>query len=137
MSDALGIVVAHGDMASGLIDAARRISGAPEDALIAVSNDGRSPEALREAILALLCDRPTVVFTDLGAGSCTLAARLSCREQGSVAVVTGVNLPMLLDFVFHRSTPIDELAPRLIDKGRGGVRLLTSPTPDADPPVPS
>ncbi len=136
MSEAVGVVVGHGAMAAGLIDAARKISGAPEDALVAVSNEGRSPEALRDAIVEVLGDRPTVVFTDLGAGSCTLAARLSCRGQGRVAVVAGVNLPMLLDFVFQRSSPIDELAERLVEKGRDGVRLLTPPSHDADPALP-
>ena len=137
MSEARAIVVAHGDMASGLIDAARRISGAPEEALVGVSNEGRSPESLRAAILDVLSEDPTVVFTDLGAGSCTLAARLSCAERGRVAVVTGVNLPMLLDFVFHRSLPLHELAERLVDKGRSGVRLLTAPRRDGDSPLQS
>jgi mannose/fructose-specific phosphotransferase system component IIA len=136
MSEARAIVVAHGDMATGLIDAVRRISGAPAEALIGVSNEGRSPETLREAILEVLGDDPTVVFTDLGAGSCTLAARLSCAERGRVVVVTGVNLPMLLDFVFHRGLPLDELSERLVEKGRSGVRLLTKPKRDGDPPLP-
>lgn len=136
MSEARAVVVAHGDMASGLIDAVRRISGAPEEALTAVSNEGRSPEALRAAILDVLDEKPTVVFTDLGAGSCTLAARLSCAERGRVAVLTGVNLPMLLDFVFHRDLPLDELADRLVENGRSGVRLLTAPRRDGDPALP-
>lgn len=133
MSEARAIVVAHAEMAKGLIGAVRRISGAPEDALIGVSNEGRSPQDLREAITSVLDERPTVVFTDLGAGSCTLAARLSCAERRRVAVVTGVNLPMLLDFVFNRDLPLDELAGRLIEKGQSGVRLLTAPGHDGHP----
>jgi mannose/fructose-specific phosphotransferase system component IIA len=41
-----------------------------------------------------------------------------------VAVVTGVNLPMLLEFVFHRDMPFDELLPRLEAKAREGIRVL-------------
>jgi mannose/fructose-specific phosphotransferase system component IIA len=130
-----GILVTHGAMAQGMVDAVRRISGAEEDALVPVSNEGKGPEELRAEILAMLDDDPTVVLTDLGAGSCTLAARLSCRDRRRVAVITGVNLPMLLDFVFHRTLDLDELVQRLVTKGRDGVRLLTSPTTDADRPV--
>ena len=135
MSEARGILVAHGGMAAGMIDAVRKISGAPPEALTAVSNEGRSPEQLREAIGEILGDGPVVVFTDLGAGSCTLAARLSCAQRSRVAVVTGVNLPMLLDFVFHRGDPLDQLASRLVEKGAAGLRLLNPPCDDADRPV--
>ena len=127
MSEVRGILVAHGGMAAGMIDAVRKISGAPEHVLTAVSNEGRSPDQLREDIGAVLGEGPAVVFTDLGAGSCTLAARLSCAHRSRVAVVTGVNLPMLLDFVFHRTDPLDQLARRLVEKGEAGVRLVLYP----------
>lgn len=127
MNEVRGVLVTHGAMAQGMVDAVRRISGAPADALVAVSNDGRSPDDLRTALTEALGDGPVVVFTDLGAGSCTLAARFTCAQRDRVAVVCGVNLPMLLDFVFHRSLPLDELAVRLVDKGRSGVRLVAAP----------
>ena len=135
MSEVRGILVTHGGMAEGMIDAVRKISGAPEGTLHAVSNEGRSPDQLRDAIVEVLGDGPAVVFTDLGAGSCTLAARLSCAHRSRVAVVTGVNLPMLLDFVFHREDPIERLAKRMTEKGRAGVRLLHAPGDDGDRPV--
>lgn len=130
-----GILVTHGAMAGGMVDAVRGITGAPADALVAVSNDGRRPEELQAEILSHVGDGPTLVFTDLGAGSCTLAARLTCRERRRVALVAGVNLPMLLEFVFHRSEPLEELAERLVEKGRAGMLLVTSPAAHADPSV--
>ncbi len=136
MSEVRGVLVTHGAMGEGMIDAVRRIAGASADALVAVSNDGRGPDELRAAICEQLGVGPVVVFTDLGAGSCTLAARLSCVDRARVAVVTGVNLPMLLDFVFHRSLPLAELAARAVDRGAAGVRILMAPVTDADPAVP-
>lgn len=119
-----GVVVAHGEMARGMITAVSRIAGAGEDALVAVSNEGRGPEELRSAIAEILGAGPAVIFTDLGAGSCTLAAVSSCRDRGAVAVVSGVNLPMLLEFAFNRSRPLPELLERLETRARDGIRVL-------------
>jgi mannose/fructose-specific phosphotransferase system component IIA len=110
-------------MARGLVDAVKRISGHGEDVLAALSNDGRSPESLRSALEELLGEGPAVVFTDLQAGSCALAAVATTRRTNTV-VLCGANLPMLLDFVFHRDVPLDVLADRLVKKGREGIRSL-------------
>ena len=122
---ARGVVVAHGAMAEGMIDAVRRIAGTAADALTAVSNEGRGPRELK-ALLEEVGggEGPVVVFADMHAGSCGMAAYSSCREARQRAVVCGVNLPILLDFVFHRDMPLDELVPRLLEKGRSGIRPL-------------
>jgi mannose/fructose-specific phosphotransferase system component IIA len=127
MSDAggaRGIVVAHGAMAQGLIDAVRRIAGTEADALIPLSNEGRSPGELKASLEELTQDGPAIVFADLLTGSCGMAAFATCRKSPSRAVVCGVNLPILLDFVFHRGLPLEELVPRLVEKGREGIRPL-------------
>jgi mannose/fructose-specific phosphotransferase system component IIA len=127
-----GILFAHGAMAEGMVDALRKIAGAPEDALVALSNEGKGPEYLTQEVDRLAGSTPAIVFTDLPAGSCTMAARLSCRGKGQRAVVCGVNLPMLLDFVFHREMELDELVERLVATGRKA--LLHVPTPDGGGP---
>lgn len=132
-AEVLGVLVTHGAMASALVDTVRRITGVAEGALVPLSNDGKGPDELQAEILALVGDGPALVLTDLNAGSCMLAARLTCRDCKHVALVTGVNLPMLLDFVFHRSLPTDELAQRLVEKGRAGMLCLTPTGADVDP----
>jgi mannose/fructose-specific phosphotransferase system component IIA len=119
-----GILVAHGSMAQGLADAVRRISGVDDTVVIPLSNDGKSPQVLQEdldRVLEGLEGSPAIVFTDLPGGSCALAARLCSRAHPDHAVVTGVNLPILLEFVFNRQLPLPELVPRLLAKGVGSV----------------
>jgi len=123
-----GIVVAHSTLAAGLVEAAIRVSGAEEGALVAISNEGLGPEELRDAILSEAVGGPSLVFTDLAAGSCTLAARICCSEASPFAVVSGVNLAMLLDFVFHRELPLDQLVDHVVARGREGVRALSPPS---------
>jgi mannose/fructose-specific phosphotransferase system component IIA len=118
-----GVLVAHGEMARGMVDAVRKISGLAQDRLVPLSNEGRSPERLRSELAELLGSGPAIVFTDLQAGSCALAALATGGGEHTV-VICGVNLPMLLDFAFHPDLPLDELADRLVTKGREGIRRL-------------
>ena len=134
---ARGIVVGHGVMATGLVDAVRRIAGVGDDVLVPISNEGKGPEALREDLARVMGTGRVVVFTDMHAGSCALAAKVACRAQGESAesaVVCGVNLPMLLDFVFNRELPLEELVPHLVEHGRAAV---TAHLPHANPAVSS
>jgi N-acetylgalactosamine PTS system EIIA component len=130
----LGIVVAHGEMAQGLADAVRKIAGMDETVLVPVSNEGCSPDALCGRLEGAAGGGPAIIFTDLQSGSCALAARIMCRNFNHV-VVSGVNLPMLLDFVFNRELPLDELVERVVGKGRESIQNFPLPVRHVDPPV--
>ncbi len=119
-----GVLLSHGKMADGIVDAVSKIAGLQEGALVALSNEGCDPQGLAEQVDELVGDVPAVVFTDLCTGSCALTAQLTCRDNDRRAVVFGMNLPMLLDFVFHRNLPLDELVPRLLEKGRDSVKSV-------------
>ena len=116
-----GVVLTHGSLCFGLVDAVRKIAGEPSPCLTPVSNEGRGPGELEELVRELTAPGPTIVFADLGTGSCALAARLASRDRGGARVLFGVNLAMLLDFVFHRQMQLDELEERLIEKGRVAI----------------
>ena len=123
-----GVLLSHGKLAEGLVDAVRRITDLDEDVLVAMSNEGQNPQGLAEQVDLLVGSAPIVVFTDLGTGSCALTAQLTCRDQDLRAVVFGMNLPMLLEFVFHRELSLSELVPRLLTKGREGVKTAAPPS---------
>lgn len=112
MSDVLrGVVVCHGRLAAALIDAAEQISGVT-GALAAVSNIGCDRGTLEERVVAAVGQGPAVVFVDLSSGSCLFAVLNRLKANAAAKVVTGVNLAMLVDFVFHLSLPLDEAAAR-------------------------
>lgn len=118
----LGVLLTHGAMAEGMVDAVRRIAGTDAEAIRPVSNEGRSPERLQEELESLIGTRTAILFTDLHTGSCAVVARLVCRDQGRRAAVFGVNLAMLLDFVFHRDLPLADLVSRVVGRGKDAVR---------------
>ncbi len=114
-----GVVVAHAELAPALVAAVETISGVT-GALRPVSNEGLGPDALREVIRETAGSDGTLLFVDLAGGSCAMAGLRHVRENRDAACITGVNLPMLLDFVFHRELPLDVLVARLLRKGQGG-----------------
>ena len=116
-----GIVVAHGDVAASLVDAVRGIAGVTPGALVPLSNEGLGRDDLCDKIRNAYGGGRQIIFTDLPSGSCHLAAMLVARESPDIAVVSGVNLPMLLDFVFKRGLELNELVQRLADKGQNGI----------------
>jgi len=129
--EVLGILVGHGKLADGLLDAVDEITGSREG-LLSIDNSGLTPEALEGRIDELMEDRPSVVFVDLPSGSCAFAARRLRARHEQLAVVCGVNLPLLLDFVFHRTLPLEQIVERL----RTHVGVSIEQPRDADPTVP-
>jgi N-acetylgalactosamine PTS system EIIA component len=120
------IVAGHGEFAAGLVSAVEQITGRGDQFLpIAITGLGA------EDIEGLLRDRMVatgirVVFTDLQAGSCTMAARRVLRGMTDAVVVCGTNLPLLLDFVFNdRATP-SEAARHAAERGRAAIALVGS-----------
>ena len=122
MSDLQGVVVCHGALAGALVDAVEQVSGV-RGALVAVSNSGCDRGRLEERIVAAVGDRPTVVFVDMASGSCLIATLAQLRTRPDVKVVTGVNLAMLVDFVFHRTLSPDEAATRAMAAGEKSIRI--------------
>lgn len=122
-----GILVTHGRLGAELVRTAESILGRQEN-VHCVSNAGLSPEALIEALRAALARRaspesPAVVFVDLAAGSCGHACRYLGLEHPELLVACGVNLPMLIEFLYHRTrVGPAELCERLLRRGREGIQ---------------
>lgn len=123
MSEPLrGVIVCHGGLARALMDATAQISGV-SDALTPVSNSGCDRGDLEARVAAAVGTGPTVVFVDMASGSCLFAVLRRLRERPNVRVVTGVNLAMLLDFVFHRDLSPDEAAARAVEIGEKAIQV--------------
>lgn len=126
MSEPRAIVAGHGEFAAGLVSAVEQITGRG-DQLLPVAITGLSAEDI-EALLRdkMLTTGVRVVFTDLQAGSCTMAARRVLRGLTDAVVVCGTNLPLLLDFVFNdRATP-SAAAQHAAERGRAAIALVGS-----------
>jgi len=126
MSELRGVIVSHAAVAQALVAAVKAITGI-EGVLTGVSNEGCGTEALGQRLQEAVGPGPAVLFVDLPGGSCfTSSARYAKVGGADIAVVTGVNLAMLLDFVFHRDTTPAEAARRAVDAGAKAIRVTSS-----------
>jgi PTS system N-acetylgalactosamine-specific IIA component len=115
------IVAGHGEFAAGMVSAVSQITGRGE-VFVPVTNRHLSAQdverLMRETAEA---SGATVIFTDLPAGSCTMAARRLQRQRPDLVVVTGTNLATLLDFVFSTEGTPGEAARHAAEKGRAAL----------------
>lgn len=122
MSEILrGVVVAHGGLGQALVDEAERISG-QRGVLVAVTNEHGDKAEIEHRVADAIAGQPSVIFVDMPCGSCFFAAMHEARGHQDVRVVTGVNLPMLVDFLHNRTLPPAVGAARAAEKGTDAIR---------------
>ena len=125
MANVPAVMVTHADLGAALLRAAVRVYGPAEDMTV-LSNEGLSRDQLEKEIedQVLLWEHGGLILTDFWGGSCHLCGIAAARGHGEVIVVTGLNLPLLLDYLHNRGAlgPRD-LAERLQQKGRDSIRL--------------
>jgi N-acetylgalactosamine PTS system EIIA component len=117
------VVAGHGDFAAGLISAVQQIAG-KGDAFVAVTSRDLGAAAIEGALRASIeASAARVIFTDLPAGSCTIAARRVAHDVPGIVVVTGTNLSALLTWALG---PDDGAAAveRAVERGRGAMVVL-------------
>jgi PTS system N-acetylgalactosamine-specific IIA component len=118
------IVIGHGDFSAGLVSAVGQICGMG-GRLVGLSMMGLTPEDIEAQIRAELARTGAhVIFTDLPAGSATLAARRIVKDDSSMVLVSGVNLATLLDFVFNTEVSPSEAARSAADRGKASLIVV-------------
>ena len=117
------IVAGHGLFPQGIVSAVEQITGFG-NVFIPLSNSDLSGEDIE----ARIRDRATefgikVFFTDLPAGSATIAVRRIMRDTPGIILVTGANLATLLEFVFSTDEEAGDAARHAAEKGRGALAV--------------
>ena len=121
------IVAGHGDFASGLVSAVDVITGRGAQ-LVPIAVPGLCAEDIEKLIRERMRETGVkVIFTDLQAGSCTMAARRILRGMNDAVLIAGANLPTLLDFVFAEHMPPIDAARHSAERGRAAITVVEMP----------
>ena len=136
-----GVIVTHGHLAGELLAAAEMIVG-PISHIAAVSigwhdDVDAARDEVQRAITRVTQGRGVLLLTDMFGGTPTNIASMFL-EEGSVEVITGVNLPMVIKLATATAEEsLAEIAPKICDQGRQGIYvagalLATPPKTGAD-----
>lgn len=116
------VLAGHGRLPSGVGEAAEMILGPQSRLKVCELSPRDSPEEFGVRLLALAGDAEGVlVLADLHGGSPFNAVRTLTTANPRIQLVSGLNLPMLLEVLLHTTDDVTELAGVARAAGRDGV----------------
>jgi PTS system mannose-specific IIA component len=125
------VVVTHSRLGEALLESAEFILGSRPQGAVSVSIDlNQNVDRLRERVAAGIKkvnqEEGVLILTDMFGGTPSNIS-YSFLEEGRVEVLSGVNLPVLVQALDHRGKmPIGKLAASLEAFGRKSITLASS-----------
>ena len=125
------VIVTHSQLGDALIEAAEFIIGKRSEALVSVSIDlNESAEVLRGKIAAgikkVKSEEGVLILTDMFGGTPSNLS-YSFLEEGQIEVISGVNLPVLIQAANTRAkVDLTKLAVKLEAFGKKSISLASS-----------
>lgn len=123
----IGIIITHGALAEELLHTAELIVGRSEGCFALCGSD-LCDEALVGKIRKIIEDsgrKNAVLFVDYFGGSCCINSVRAAEGLLGVKVVSGVNLPILLDFITKRSSmDFEEMVDHIIRRGSESIKVV-------------
>lgn len=116
------IVITHGNLGKELIEVAKSIVG-QHDSMETISlTPGESPAELKAKIEEILSrfnlEEGVIIFTDMYGGT-PMNTSLPLTLNRKIELLTGVNLPMILEFLSSREIlPLGELVLKVKQSGQ-------------------
>ena len=129
------IICTHGNSAPELLKSAEMICGKQENCQTVSFTEGESLEQLKSEISEKISQLKGTVFclTDLKGGTPfnTLVSLLKSNPE--MEIITGVNIPMLLELFINRSQlKKEELLSGIMTAGKTGIYRYQEVEPSAD-----
>ncbi|NPA99221.1 MAG: PTS sugar transporter subunit IIA [Crenarchaeota archaeon] len=121
------VIVSHGKFVDGILDSIRMLIGTDvlEKIESVILTETESVEGLTEriknAIEKVKDENGVLVLVDLFGGTPSRAAAIIALENPDVQIVSGLNLPMLLQVLLNIDEKADELARIAVEAGKEGI----------------
>jgi PTS system mannose-specific IIA component len=130
------LLVTHNGLGESLVDCVVHVFGAaPPNVRTLSVLAGEEPELKEAEAARLIAELDTgagvLILADLfGATPCNIARRL--YRAGRVEGIAGVNLPMLLRAVAYSASPLQEVAQKAMESGKGCILSINSDSGSCD-----
>ena len=132
------LLATHGNLGEGLLESYQMISGETENiktVKLTKSGIGDFKEKLRNQLNELTVTEKVLVLCDLKGGTpYNESFMYSLENPGKIEVVTGVNLPMLIEigFLAESGTETSYLVDTAVNVGKESIEKLESSDEDED-----
>ena len=122
----IGVIIAgHGNIASEIISVAEEIMGEQKHFEAISVKVGENEDVLRtklDALLSVVEVDGLLILSDIFGSSFSTSCMYFAKNRKHIAIVTGVNLPMVLKVLTHRnSVVLGELVSLACEGGRAGI----------------
>ena len=109
------VIATHGTFAEGLYHSLTIIMGEqPDFSLLCAYTTEVSIETQIKQLVDSFVEEDVIILTDVFGGSVNNYF-MKYIEQKNIHLVTGVNLPLLLEIVCNKHLPVDEMIEKAID----------------------
>jgi PTS system mannose-specific IIA component len=124
------LIITHGNFGIELLNSVEMIMGEQEDANALGLRLGESVEDLRNEVEKIIVEnnnsnKDTIIFVDILGGSPSNIALYMLKKYSHIEVITGVNMPMLIEIFQSRDfEEIDELLHKITDSAIDGIKKI-------------
>jgi len=125
-----GLIVMHGKLGEELLNVLTIILG--ETVNIEAISIGwyddveESKKKIAASLKRVDQKNGVIIFTDMFGGTPSNLS-FTFQKEGSVEIITGVNLPMLIKFIsLQRGTQLREVARKVIEQGRKNIHMASA-----------
>jgi len=117
------IVISHGPFSKALIESAQMVYGKQEKVEALCLEAGVSMDSLRNKINKIITEfkvNEVLIMVDLLGGTPYNASSIE-MENSNINVITGLNMPMLLEALLFRDETLENISSIATQAGRSGI----------------
>lgn len=117
------IVISHGPFSKALIESAQMVYGKQEKVEALCLEAGVSMDSLRNKINNIITEfkvNEVLIMVDLLGGTPYNASSIE-MENSNINVITGLNMPMLLEALLFRDETLENISSIATQAGRSGI----------------
>ncbi len=121
------VIVSHGKFVNGILDSIRMLIGTDvfdkiESVILTETESVEGlTERIKKAIEKVRDEKGVLVLVDLFGGTPSRAASIIALENPDVQIVSGLNLPMLLQVLLNIDEDARNLAKIAVEAGKEGI----------------
>lgn len=118
------IVATHGKLSEGFRDTIDMLMGERKGVYFIEFSQNDEVENLREKLINITnsIKNEVLILTDLFGGTpCNTAIKIALESKLKIKILSGVNLPMLIEAVLNQDSILDEVIESILNSSKEGI----------------